>query len=60
MRAAVTGCVQLAAERVPAGLREEVEDYAELIASGRTPSGELRRRVEQASPLAVLEEEAHA
>jgi len=45
---------------VPAGLRAEVEDYAELIASGRTPSGELRRRVGQADPFVVLEEEAHA
>ena len=56
----MTACVELAARRAPAGLRDEVEDYAELIASGRTPSGELRSRVEQVGPLAVLEEEAHA
>ena len=60
VRAAVQGCADLAARRVPAGLRAEVEDYAELIASGRTPSGELRRRVGQADPFVVLEEEAHA
>jgi len=60
IRAAVTACVELAARRAPDGLRDEVEDYAELIASGRTPSGELRARVEQVGPLAVLEEEAHA
>ena len=53
MRAAVTACAQLAAERAPAALREEAEEFAELIASGRTPSGELRRRIEQASPLRV-------
>jgi glutamate--cysteine ligase len=60
VRAAVTGCADLAARRVPAGLRAEAEDYAELIASGRSPSSELRRRVERAGPLHVLEEEAHA
>jgi glutamate--cysteine ligase len=60
IRTAVTGCAELAARRAPAGLREEAEAFAELIASGRTPSGELRSRVDQAGPLAVLEEEAHA
>ena len=60
IRAAVTACVDLAARRAPDGLRDEVEDYAELIASGRTPSGVLRSRVEHDGPLAVLEEEAHA
>jgi glutamate--cysteine ligase len=60
MRTAVTACAELAARRAPAGLRDEAEDFAELIASGRTPSGELRSRIEQADPLAVLEEEAHA
>ena len=58
--AAVLACVELAARRSPAGLREEAEEFAELIASGRTPSGELRRRVEQSDPFVVLEEEAHA
>jgi glutamate--cysteine ligase len=60
IRAAVTACAELAARRAPDGIRGEVEVFAELIASGRTPSGELRTRVEQAGPLAVLEEEAHA
>jgi glutamate--cysteine ligase len=60
IRAAVTGCVELAARRAPHGLRDEVEEFAELIASGRTPSGELRNRIERADPLAVLQEEAHA
>jgi glutamate--cysteine ligase len=60
IRAAVSACVELAARRAPEGLRHEVEDFAELIASGRTPSGELRRRIEETDPLVVLEEEAHA
>ncbi len=60
MRPAVTACADLAATRCPDGLRREVEELAELIAAGRTPSGELRRRVEAAGPLVVLEEEAHA
>jgi glutamate--cysteine ligase len=60
VRGAVTASADLAARRAPEGLREEAEGFAELIASGRTPSGELRRRVEQSGPLVVLEEEAHA
>jgi glutamate--cysteine ligase len=60
VRSAVTGCAALAARRAPEGLRDEAESYAELIASGRTPSGELRSRVEQTDPFVVLEEEAHA
>ncbi|MET0838896.1 MAG: glutamate-cysteine ligase family protein, partial [Marmoricola sp.] len=60
VREAVTGCAALAASRAPSGLRDEVESFAELIASGRTPSSELRSRIEQTSPLVVLEEEAHA
>jgi glutamate--cysteine ligase len=60
VRRAVTGCVDLAARRCPQALRPEVEELAELIASGRTPSGELRSRTEATSPLDVLEEEARA
>ena len=60
IRAAVTGCAALAARRAPEGLRDEAESFAELIASGRTPSGELRSRIEQTDPFVVLEEEAHA
>jgi glutamate--cysteine ligase len=60
VRSAVTACTALAASRCPEGLRSEAEEFAELIASGRSPSTELRRRVEAADPLVVLEEEAHA
>lgn len=60
VRRAVTGCLEVASRRCPAGLRAEVEDLAELIVSGRTPSGELRRRAEAVGPLGVLEEEARA
>jgi len=60
IRTAVTAGAELAASRAPAGLREEAEAFAELIASGRTPSGELRSRIERDGPLAVLEEEAYA
>lgn len=60
VRAAVTGCVELAASRCAPDLRGEIESFAELVAAGRTPSGELRARVEAHGPLRVLEEEAHA
>lgn len=60
LRAAVVGCAELAARHCPGPLRPDVEAFAELVASGRTPSGELRRRTETHGPLHVLTEEAHA
>ncbi|MGI9157743.1 MAG: ergothioneine biosynthesis glutamate--cysteine ligase EgtA [Marmoricola sp.] len=60
IRAAVLGCVDVAARRCPDVLKPEVEAYAELLASGRTPSDELRARADADGPLRVLEEEAHA
>ncbi|MEP6815911.1 MAG: ergothioneine biosynthesis glutamate--cysteine ligase EgtA [Marmoricola sp.] len=60
VRRAVTGCVDLAARRCPDPLKPELEAFAELIASGRTPSAELRARVDKHGPLRVLDEEAHA
>ena len=40
--------------------RTELEAFVELLQSGSSPSDDLRRRVEATTPLAVLEEEAHA
>jgi glutamate--cysteine ligase len=60
LRAAVQGCVDAAARRCPAPLKADVEAYAELILSGRTPGDEVRDRAADAGPLAVLEEEARA
>lgn len=60
VRRAATGCLEVAAERCPDGLRHEVEELAEVVASGSAPSDLVRRRVEATSPLTVLEEEARA
>jgi glutamate--cysteine ligase len=60
LRRAVTGCLEVAAGHCPEGLRPEVETFAELVVEGRTPSGELRERIERVGPLAVLREEADA
>ena len=60
VRRAVLGCVDVAARRCAPELRAEVEGYADLLASGSSPSQELRRRIETAGPLAVLLEEARA
>jgi glutamate--cysteine ligase len=60
LRAAVTGCAEVAARRGPPELRAELEAFAELVASGRTPSGELRAVADAHGPLHLLEEEAHA
>ena len=57
---AVTGCLELAADRCPDGLRPEVEGFVELVASGSSPSREIRRRVEAVGPLATLQEESVA
>lgn len=60
VRAAVSGCVQVALDRCPPELKAGLEAFAELIAAGRTPSDELRARAASVGPLRVLEEEAHA
>ena len=60
VRAAVVGCADVAARHVPEGLRPEVEAFAELVASGRTPSDELRVHADTHGPVHLLEEEAHA
>jgi glutamate--cysteine ligase len=60
LRRAVQGCVDVAARCCPAPLKAEVEAYADLISSGRTPGDELRARAAAVGPLAVLAEEAHA
>jgi glutamate--cysteine ligase len=57
---AAWGCADIAASRCPPELRPEVEAYAELVARGRTPGDHLRERANASSPLAVMEEEAHA
>ncbi|WP_460808086.1 ergothioneine biosynthesis glutamate--cysteine ligase EgtA [Nocardioides salsibiostraticola] len=58
LRAAVVGCADIAARRGPEVLRTELETFAELVASGRTPSDELRAIAETRGPLRLLEEAA--
>lgn len=60
VRAAVRGCLEVARARCPGPLAADVEDLAELVAAGRTPCSELRRRIEEQGPVSVLEEEARA
>jgi glutamate--cysteine ligase len=60
VRAAVEGCMEVAARHCPTPLRTEVEAFAELISSGRTPSSELNDRIRSVGALRVLEEEARA
>jgi glutamate--cysteine ligase len=60
VRSAVRGCVDVAVRRCPPALKADLESYAELIESGRTPGDDLRVRAEAAGPLAALEEEARA
>jgi glutamate--cysteine ligase len=58
IRRAVTDCVDVALRHCPPDLKPEVEAFAALLDAGSSPSQELRRRIEKAGPLAVLEEEA--
>lgn len=60
LRVAVAGCAEVAARRGPAALSTELEDFAELVASGRTPCDELRAVAETHGPRHLLEVEAHA
>ena len=58
--AAVRGCLEVALTRCPTALTPDLEELAELVAAGRTPCGELRRRIEEQGPVRLLEEEARA
>jgi len=60
LRAAVTGCAELAARRCPEPLRPDMEGLVELLSRGRSPSSEIRNRIQQVGRLRVLEEEARA
>ncbi len=60
IRAAVIACAELAARRCAPAMKVEMEAFVELLHSGSSPSEQLRRQIETTSPLAVLEEEAHA
>ena len=60
IREAVIACADLAARRCPTALRQDVESFAELVADGRSLSGDVRERIERCGPLQVLTEEAHA
>ena len=60
LRSALTGCVEVAARHAPLALRPEVESFAELIRTGRTPCSELRTSIENHGPLHVLATEADA
>lgn len=48
-------CVEAAIDRAPAALKAQMEEYAELVLSGRSPGDDVRERTEQHGPLAVLE-----
>jgi ergothioneine biosynthesis glutamate--cysteine ligase EgtA len=60
IRRAAQECVAAAVERAPAGLKGQMEAYAELVEAGRTPGDEIREQADEAGPLAVLEALAHA
>lgn len=55
---AVATCLAVGAERAPAPLRPAVERLAALVASGRTPSDEIRSRIEAVGAARVLAEES--
>ena len=58
VRRALETCLDVAARRVGPGLAAPVGELAELVASGRTPSSELREQIERSGPLEVLVEHA--
>lgn len=60
VRAAVTGCLDVAAAYAPPALAEEIRDLAAVFAAGHSLASLLRERIDRIGPLAVLEEEARA
>jgi ergothioneine biosynthesis glutamate--cysteine ligase EgtA len=55
IRRAAQECVSAAVDRAPVALKAQMEAYAELVASGRTPGDLIRERADAQGPLAVLE-----
>jgi glutamate--cysteine ligase len=60
VRAVLAELLQVALGRCPAAVLPDLEVFAALLDQGRTPSDELRARIERSGPIRVLEEEAHA
>ncbi len=57
LAAAAQGVIHAALPAVPTELRPAAEDWAELVASGRTPADLVLARAERDGPLACLTEE---
>ncbi|WP_295702192.1 ergothioneine biosynthesis glutamate--cysteine ligase EgtA [Lapillicoccus sp.] len=57
IRTAVLACLDLAVRHAAPPLRAGVAELAELLQSGRTPSGQLRSQIERDGPLRVLLDE---
>ena len=60
LAAAADRCLDAAVAASPPALKGEVEAYAALIATRRTPGDELADRIARIGPRAALKEEAHA
>ncbi len=60
LHAAAVGCVRAALERCPPELHDDLDAFAELLESGRTPADELRDRAAIVGSRRLLEEEARA
>ena len=60
LAASARRCLDIAADRVPAGLVSAVADLAELVESGRCPGDLLAKRISEIGPHAAFGELAHA
>lgn len=60
LAASARRCLEIAADRAPAGLASAVADLAELVESGRCPGDLLAKRIGEIGPHAAFEELAHA
>lgn len=60
LRLAALSCLSAVRAAVPPSLKADVDEYADLVETGRTPGDDLLDRSRIGGPLAVLEEEAHA
>jgi glutamate--cysteine ligase len=55
---AASACVEVAVSRAPVELKTEMDEYAELVQSRRTPGDDVREQAERDGPLSVLVAEA--
>ena len=60
LRRGAVRCTEVAAAAAPAGLRPDVQAWAEAVSSGRVPGDDIAERAARVGPLVLFQKESHA